>query len=153
MSVDFDAELTGRAAEVLRHALQSYDLVSALGPVLASRDITMLSGFGATGSFPVLTGSLAVLTGSFVAAGLDAAEVSTVTLKQVFRLPGKLPGILLPSEPELAAMARSAPVIGELAALASWLGPDGRLVTRTDDLADDDAADACRQLGIGPERL
>ena len=50
-------------------------------------------------------------------------------------------------------LARSAPVIAELAALAAWLGRDGRLVTDTDDLADDDAADACRQLRIGPERL
>jgi hypothetical protein len=153
MSVDFDAQLTGHAAEVLRHAIQGYDLVSALGPVLVARDIAMLGGFDATGSFPALTGSLSVLTGSFMAASLDGAEASTVTLKQVFRLPGRLPGVLLPPEPELAAMARSAPVIAELAALARWLGRDGRLVTRTDDLADDDAADACGQLGIRPERL
>src|SRR3984957_19798914 len=113
MSVDFDVKLTGLAAEVLRTAVQGYDPVSALGPVLAARDFTMLGGFDATGSFPALTGSLSVLTGSFVAASLDAAEVSTVTLKQVFRLPGKLPGVRLPPEPELAAMARSAPVIGE----------------------------------------
>ena len=71
----------------------------------------------------------------------------------MFRLPGKLPGVWLLPEPELAAMARSAPVIGGLAALAGWLGRDGRLVTGTDDLADDDAADACGQLRIGPERL
>ena len=83
MSVDFDVKLTGLAAEVLRTAVQGYDPVSALGPVLAARDFTMLGGFNATGSFPALTGSFSVLTGSFVAIGMDAGEEPTVTLKRV----------------------------------------------------------------------
>src|ERR1700722_20726049 len=99
MSVDFDVKLTGLAAEVLRTAVQGYDPVSALGPVLAARDFTMLGGFNATGSFPALTGSFSVLTGSFVAIGMDAGGETTVTLKRVFKLPGKLFGVLLPSEP------------------------------------------------------
>src|ERR1700746_1586475 len=105
MSVDFDARLTGLAAGGLRHAIAGYDLVSAVGPLLAAPDITMLGGFDATGSFPALTGSLCVLTGSSAAVGTDAAEVPAVTLRQAFRLPGKLPGVRLPPEPELAAMA------------------------------------------------
>jgi len=155
MSIDVDARLTQLAAELLRDAVHAYDPLAALGPVLAARNMTMLGGFDATGSFafPALTGSFTALTGSFSVAGRNTAEEPPVTLKRVFRLPGKLPGIQLLPEPELAAMARSAPVIGGLAALAGWLGRDGRLVTGTDDLAEDDAAKACRQLRIEPERL
>ena len=160
MSVDCDAKLTELAAGVLRDAVQVYDPVSALNTVLFARNMTMLGGFDATGSFPavtgsfpVLTGSFRAITGSFAAAGLDAAAEPAVTLKRVFKLPSRLPGIQLPAESELASMARSAPVIGVLAALASWLGQDGRPVTDAGDLADDDAADACGQLGIRPERL
>ena len=155
MSIDFDANLTQLAAELLRDAVHAYDPIAVLGPVLAARNMTMLSGFDNTASlsFPALTASFPALTGSFSVAGRDTAEEPPVTLKRVFKLPSKLPGIRLLPEPELAAMARSAPVIGGLAALASWLGRDGRLVTGTGDLADDDAADACRQLRIEPERL
>lgn len=155
MSIDFDAELTQLAAELLRDAVHAYDPVAALGSVLAARNMTMLGGFDATGtfSFPALTGSFPALTGSFSAVGRDTAEEPPVTLRRVFRLPGKLTGVRLLPEPELAAMARSAQVIGELAALTSWLGRDGRLVTGTDELTSDDAADACGQLRIEQERL
>ncbi len=167
MPADFDAKLTELTAEVLRDAVRFYDQGTEPGPVLEAWTTGMLSGLDVTGSLPALTGSLPALTSSlpaltsslpaltasFRATGPDGAQEPRVTLKRVFRLPGKLPGVWLLPEPELAAMTRSAPIIGELAALASWLGQDGRLVTRTDNLADDDAADACSQLGIGPERL
>ncbi len=148
------------AAEILRDAVRFYDPGPEPSPVLSAWDTGMLSGLGATGSFtavtgslPALTGSLPALTGSFRTVGLQIAPETPVTLKRAFRLPDKLPGVWLLPEQELAALTRSAPVIGGLASLAVWLGRDGRLVTDADDLADDDAADACGQLGIGPERL
>ena len=153
MSVDFDAELTELTAGILRDAVQAYDQGTGLDPALTAWNVRMLSGFDATGSFLAVTGSFPSLTGSFPVAGLNLAGEPSVTLKRVFKLPSKLPGVRLPPESELAAMARSAPVIGGLGALARWLGQDGRLVTGDDYLADDDAADACRQLRIGPERL
>lgn len=160
MSGDFDAKLTERAAGIFRGAARAYDRVGDLASVLAARDMTMLGGFDTTGpfsaitgSFPAFTGPFPAASGSFSAAGPDAANEPLVTLKRVFKLPGRLPGVRLPSEPELAATARSAPVIGGLDALARWLGREGRLVTSTDDLAEDDAADAGRRLRIAPERL
>ena len=148
------------AAEILRDAVRFYDPGPEPSPVLSAWNTGMLSGLGATGSFsavtgslPALTGSLPALTGSFRTVGLQIAPETPVTLKRAFRLPDKLPGVWLLPEQELAALTRSAPVIGGLASLAGWLGRDGRLVTDADDLADDDAADACGQLGIGPERL
>ena len=153
MSNDFDAKLTELATEIFRGAARAYDRVSDLASVLAARDMTMLGGFDTTGPFSAITGSFPAFTGPFSAAGPDSGNESPVTLKRVFNLPGKLPGVLLPSESELAAAARSAPVVGGLDALARWLGRDGRIVTATDDLTGDDAADACRQLRIAPERL
>ena len=153
MSVDSDAKLTELAAEILRDAVQVYDTGSGLSPVLTAWNAGTLSGLVATSSFPALTGSFPALTGSFRAIGTDAAEEPPVTLKRVFKLPSRLPGVRLPPEPELVAMARSAPVIAALDVLARWHGWNGRLVTSTDDLTDDDATDASRRLGIAPERL
>jgi hypothetical protein len=174
MAVDFDAELTELAAEILRDAVQVYGTGSSLNPaltwnagMLSSLDAT--SSFSAitgslpaltgsfpalTGSFPALTGSFPALTGSFRAIATGAAaQEPQVTLKRAFKLPSHLPGVRLPAEPELAAMARSAPAMAALDALARWLGQDGRLVTSTDDLSDDDATDASGQLGVGPRQL
>jgi hypothetical protein len=167
MPVNFDVQLTERAAEILRDAVKSYDQGTEPAPVLDAVKTGMLGGLDATSSFlaptssvfaltqslPALTQSLPALTTSFRAAGTNVAGEPWVRLKRVFRLPGKLPGVWLPPEPELAAMARSAPLIGRLAALAAWLGREGRLVTRTGHLTDDDAADVWRQLRIGPEQL
>src|ERR1700722_14457033 len=108
MSVDFDVKLTDMAAEILRDAVQFYDQGPELSPVLAAWNTGMLSGVDATGSSSAATTSLAAPTGSFRAAGLDVAQGPQVTLKRVFRLPGKLPGVWLLPEQELAAMARSA---------------------------------------------
>jgi hypothetical protein len=83
----------------------------------------------------------------------DAAEEyedddQDIDLKEAFGLPDRLPPMRLPSEAELAAMARSAPLIGQLQALATWLGP-GRAVTENAQLADGDAAEAAAALGLG----
>jgi hypothetical protein len=166
MPVNFDAQLTERAAEILRDAVKSYEQGTEPMPVLDAVKTGMLGGLDATGSFLAptssvlaLTQSLPALTTSFRAVGTGGtggtggAGEPWVRLKRVFRLPGKLPGVWLPPEPELAAMVRSAPVIVGLAALAVWLGKEGRLVTRTGHLTEDDAADVWRQLRIGPEQL
>ncbi len=155
MAVDTDTNLTHLAAGILRDAVQAYDPVTHLNSVLAASNMAMLglsnvtgSFTAVTGSFLALTGSFPALTGSFAAVGMAAAEEPTVTLKRVFGLPSKLPGVRLPPEPPRAAMARSAPVKAGLATLARGRGRDGRLVTDMEDLTDDDAADACGRLGI-----
>ncbi len=107
-----------------------------------------------TGSFPALTQSFPALTGSFstLESGDDDPNAGP-GLKNVFKLPRKLPGVRLPSDDRLAAQARSAPIMGMLEALARWLGSDGRLVGAGDELSDTDAADAVRWLGIRPQYL
>src|SRR6266567_752691 len=62
-----------------------------------------------------------------------------IGLKEAFGLPDRLPPLRLPSEEELAGMARDAPLIGQLRALAAWLG-SGRVVTENAELAGGDAA-------------
>ena len=71
-----------------------------------------------------------------------------IDFKEAFGLPDRLPPIRLPSEAELAGMARDAPMIGQLRALAAWLGP-GRAVTENAELAGGDAAEAAAALGLG----
>ena len=100
-------------------------------PVLAAWSTNMFGGLAPTASFAAVTGSFAAVTGSFAAApgGFAAAgdlapsptgafraltgafkaiadppAPPRVTLKRVFRLPGRLPGVWLVPEPELAAM-------------------------------------------------
>jgi len=68
--------------------------------------------------------------------------------KDAFGLPDRLPPMRLPSAAELAEPARDAPMIGQLRALAAWLG-SGRLVTENAELAGGDAAEAAVALGIG----
>jgi hypothetical protein len=71
-----------------------------------------------------------------------------ISVKDAFGLPDRLPPMRLPSEAELAAMARSAPMMGQLRLLAAWLGP-GRAVTENAELAGADAAEAAAALGLG----
>ncbi len=108
---------------------------------------------GSTGALRAVTGSFRALTGAFKAIGQEPEE-EKVTLKQVFRLPGKLPGVRLPPEADLAAMARAVPMMTALDGFARWLGRNRRpVVTDTDDLAKDEAADAARRLGLPPALL
>jgi hypothetical protein len=168
MAVHFDAKFTDLAAEILRDALRTYD--SAVRTYDSSEGELQLAGFNSafstwdpgalrgldvtgsfaaiTESFPAITGSFPALTGAFRALGQEAAE-PTATLKRVFKLPSSLPGIRLPETSDLAAMARSASTMAELEAFARWLGPEGCLVTDTDDLTGADAAEASLLLGVG----
>ena len=75
-------------------------------------------------------------------------DVEHVDFKDAFGLPDRLPPMRLPAEAELAAMARGALMIGQLRALAAWLGP-GRAVTEDGELAGGDAAEAAAALGLG----
>ncbi len=105
-----------------------------------------------TGTFAALTGSFRALTSSFPAVGQPPAE-PVVTLRRVFALPGRLAGVRLPAEGDLAAMARSAPAMTALDRLAGWLGPEGRAVARADDLTTADLTEAARRLSAPPDRV
>jgi hypothetical protein len=181
MAANYDVELTQLAAEILREAVQVYDPSDPgnwLGnPVLAGWNTNMFGGLAPTTSFAAVTGSFAAATGSFASApgGLadarprptgafkaltgafkaiaDVPDAPQVTLKRVFRLPSRLPGVRLPAEPELGALARSARTMSGLDALARWLGRDGRLVTENDELPEADQADAASRIGIRPQYL
>jgi len=133
MSVDFDAKLTGLAAEVLRHAVQDYDPVFALGPDLAARDFTMLGSFDATGSFRFLPGP-SVLTGSFVAAAWTPRRNLRSRSSACSSCRANCP--VSCCRPSRNSRPWPVPLRSSRArALARWLGPDGRFVTGTDDLA------------------
>ena len=156
MVADFDKELTSLAAETLRDAAQIYDQGDIENWVAG-----YVSGFGAvdtTGSFAAVTGAFAAVTGSFPAVtalfpalGQDAG--TQVSLKKVFRLPGRLPAVRLPSSAELATLARSASLMARLEGLARWLGRGAWQVDENDELSRADAADAARWLGVRPEYL
>ena len=60
-------------------------------------------------------------------------------LKEAFGLPDNMPPLRVPSAAELAAAARSAPLMGELMALAGWAGK-GRSVDENAELSGADAA-------------
>jgi hypothetical protein len=179
MSVNYDAELSQLAAEILREAVQVYDPSDPgqwlASPVLAAWSTNMFGGgMAPTASLAAVTGSFAAATGSLPAAAesrpaptgafkaiTEAFRVIAdapsgpppATLKRVFRLPSRLPGVRLLPDAELATMARSSPVMAGLEALADWLGRDGRRVTETDALPEADTADAARRTGIRPRYL
>jgi len=106
-----------------------------------------------TGSFPTMTGSFRAVTGPIPALVEGDIANSGASLKGAFKLPGRLPATRLPSDAQLAALARSAPLMAKLEALAIWLGPDGRLVAAIDQLPAADVADAVARLGIQPQYL
>ena len=71
-----------------------------------------------------------------------------IDFKEAFGLPDRLPPIRLPTQAELAGMARGGiPMAGQLQALAVWLGT-GRAVTENGELAGGDAAEAAAALGL-----
>jgi hypothetical protein len=167
MAVDFDTKLSGLAAEILRDAVQVLDRGDIGANLLATWQIGTFNGKGditgtfsaatgsfpaatgsfaaATGSFPVLTGAFPALTGSFAAIGNEPDDGAN--LKKVFGLGAKLAPVRLMPPAQLAAQARSAPLMGRLEALAGWLGR-GRLVDSEDELSEADAAEAARWVGI-----
>ena len=81
----------------------------------------------------------------------DDFEYEDVDIKEALGLPDALPPIRLLPLPELAAEARQAPLPGQLAALAAWVGKDGREVDEDGDLTDEDQAAAVTALGITAE--
>ena len=178
MAVNYDVELSQLTGEILREAVQVYDPSDPgqwlANPVLAAWNTNMFGGLAPTTSFAAVTGSFAAvtsgftgpaasspaptgafkaITGAFKAIADAPPAPPPVTLKRIFRLPSRLPGVRLPADAELAAMARSTRTMAGLDALARWLGRDGRVVDETDALTKADAADAARRLGIRPHYL
>jgi hypothetical protein len=70
-----------------------------------------------------------------------------------YGLPDTLPPLRLPSDADLARQARAVPLLRELAALAEWLGVDGRLVDDDENLGKELREEALAALGLTPERL
>jgi hypothetical protein len=139
---EFDAKLSGLAAEIVRDAVQDYD----------RRDIARwLAGRTSLSASPRrdLPPGGWDMASSFVSIGHAHEAVVPVSLKTVFGLPGTLAAVRLPSAAELAAQARSAPLMARLEKLAGWLGPAGRPVNRADELSAADVADAAGWLRVG----
>jgi hypothetical protein len=157
MAGDSDAKLTGLAAEILRQAVEVFGRDDiGTWPVVdntASFPALTASFVGVSGAFLAVTGSFPALDGSFKALGSGNDANAGAGLKKAFKLPGKLPATRLPSSAQLATLARSAPLMAELEALAKWLGDSGRLVTADHELSRADVADAITRLGIPPEYL
>ena len=83
----------------------------------------------------------------------DDFEYEDVDIKEALGLPDALPPIRLLPLPELAATARTAPVARQLAALAEWVGKDGREVDEAGDLTPDGLAGAAAALGVDADEL
>jgi hypothetical protein len=82
----------------------------------------------------------------------DEDDDEDLDLKEALGLPDQMPPMRLPAVPELAALARHAPMIAQLRRLAGWLGA-GRAVTEDAELASGDAAEAAAELGLDVPRL
>jgi hypothetical protein len=76
-----------------------------------------------------------------------------VDIKEALGLPDSLPPIRLPSLPELAALARQAPLPRQLDGLAAWVGADGREVTEDGLLTGPDTLAAAAAVGVAPDDL
>src|ERR1700734_3829065 len=81
----------------------------------------------------------------------DDFEFEDIDIKEALGLPDALPPIRLLPLPELAAEARLAPVMAQLAALAAWVGKDGKEVDSSGDLTPEDQAEVVAALGVTPE--
>ena len=83
----------------------------------------------------------------------DDFDYEDIDIKEALGLPDALPPIRLPPLPELAARARTAPLVRGLALLADWVGKDGREVDEDGDLTGEGLAEAVMTLGICEEDL
>ncbi len=83
----------------------------------------------------------------------DDFEYEDIDIKDALGLPDALPPIRLLPLPELAAQARTAPVARQLAALAEWVGKDGREVDEAGDLTPEGLAEAKAALGVDGDEL
>jgi hypothetical protein len=83
----------------------------------------------------------------------DDFDYEDIDIKDALGLPDALPPIRLLPLPELAAQARTAPVARQLAALAEWVGKEGREVDEAGDLTADGLAEATAALGVDADEL
>ena len=83
----------------------------------------------------------------------DDFDYEDIDIKEALGLPDALPPIRLLPLPELAAQARTAPVARQLAALAEWVGKDGREVDEEGDLTPEGLAEATAALGVDADEL
>lgn len=83
----------------------------------------------------------------------EDGDYEDIDLKEALGLPDSLPPIRLPSLPELAALAREAPLPRQLAALAGWAGTAGREVTDEGLLPAAAAREAAAALGVAPDEF
>jgi hypothetical protein len=83
----------------------------------------------------------------------DDFEYEDVDIKDALGLPDALPPIRLLPLPELAAQARTAPVASQLAALAEWVGKEGREVDEAGDLTPEGLTAATAALGVDADEL
>jgi hypothetical protein len=130
-----DVEEAEQTLRVMRDLLACLTLSGELPSARAKSLNTKLEAIGPT----------------FVEAVL-ADDDDDVDIKEAFDLPDVLPPVRLPSEAELAAVARTVPMIGQLLALAAWLA-DGRPVDENEDLTTADAAEATAALSLGQRDL
>src|ERR1700742_1636159 len=83
----------------------------------------------------------------------DDFDYEDIDIKDALGLPDVLPPIRLLPLPELAAQARTAPVARQLAALAEWVGKDGREVDEAGDLTSEGLTEAAAALGVDADEL
>ncbi|HTU76272.1 MAG TPA: hypothetical protein VMG38_22370 [Trebonia sp.] len=76
-----------------------------------------------------------------------------VDIKEAFGLPDELPPLRLPPDTDLAAAARAIPLLTDLAALAAWVGTDGRTIDSDAELSAADRDEAVVALGVTPEQF
>jgi hypothetical protein len=153
MSGEVDTKLSGLAAQILRDAVGTFE-GDGVGPNgLADGSTSMFADrLDITGSFSTLTGSFLATTGSFQATTGPIATLANepdkgVGLKELFGLGAKLSPVRLLSAAELAAHARSAPLMGKLEAFAAWLGR-GRPLDPENHLLEADAVAAAHWVGV-----
>ena len=79
--------------------------------------------------------------------GDEEDDEGAFDLKEAFGLPDQMPPMRLPATPELAAMARRAPLMAQLRALAWWMGA-GRAIDENEELTVSDAAEAAAALNV-----
>jgi hypothetical protein len=99
------------------------------------------------------SGSLGTGADGFGGDDLDYLDYADIDIKEALGLPDELPPIRLLPLPELAARARRAPIPAQLAALAAWVGKDGREVDEDGDLTPEELTVALRDLGTEPEEF
>jgi hypothetical protein len=83
----------------------------------------------------------------------DDFDYEDIDIKDALGLPDTLPPIRLLPLAELAAQARTAPLVGRLAALAVWVGKDGREVDEVGDLTPEGLAEAGAAVGVAADEL